>query len=60
MTRRSRMLWAAALLWATVPAVYLVWLELQELLTRRLSRLSWGITTGTSTGWSSSSPAASA
>ncbi|MBG0818396.1 hypothetical protein [Planomonospora sp. ID82291] len=33
MTRRSRMLWAAALLWATVPAAYLAWLELQELLT---------------------------
>ncbi|GGL25263.1 hypothetical protein GCM10014719_28630 [Planomonospora parontospora subsp. antibiotica] len=27
------MLWAAALLWATAPVAYLVWLELQELLT---------------------------
>ncbi|MBG0819360.1 hypothetical protein HS048_01095 [Planomonospora sp. ID91781] len=33
MTRRSRMLWAAALLWAAVPAAYLGWLEMQALLT---------------------------
>ncbi|MDF5751148.1 hypothetical protein [Spongiactinospora sp. TRM90649] len=33
MTRRSRMLWSAALLWAAVPAAYLIFLETQEPLT---------------------------